>query len=220
MKKRRKGDNSVAVAYVRVSTEDQKLGPEAQRAAIEAWAKQSGRTIVAWHTDTGISGGADLVDRPGLAAAVSDLRSHHAGVLVVAKRDPLARDVYVAATIERAVRAAGARVVGADGAGNGDAPADAFMRTMLDGAAEYERALIRARTRAGLQAKRARGERAGEVPYGFRLAFDGVHVEENPAEQAVIACVRQLRAAGLSLRAIVEECRLAGRLSRAGVRSA
>jgi DNA invertase Pin-like site-specific DNA recombinase len=35
---------------------------------------------------------------------------------------------------------------------------------------EYERALIRARTRAALQAKRARGERVGAVPYGY-LSF-------------------------------------------------
>ncbi|MBK8696886.1 MAG: recombinase family protein [Deltaproteobacteria bacterium] len=60
-----------------------------------------------------------------------------------------------------------ARVVSADGVGNGDTPADQFMRTILDGAAAYERELIRARTRAALKAKRARGERAGNVPWGY-----------------------------------------------------
>jgi DNA invertase Pin-like site-specific DNA recombinase len=39
---------------------------------------------------------------------------------------------------------------------------------IMDAAAAYERALIRARTKAALAAKRARGERSGEVPYGFR----------------------------------------------------
>ena len=43
---------------------------------------------------------------------------------------------------------------------------------MVDAFAEYERAIIRARTRAALAVKRGRGERTGEVPYGFRLAED------------------------------------------------
>lgn len=36
----------------------------------------------------------------------------------------------------------------ADGAGNGEGPEAALMRTLLDTFAAYERALIRARTRA------------------------------------------------------------------------
>jgi hypothetical protein len=78
-----------AVAYLRVSTEDQQLGPEAQRAAIEAWAAREGVQVVAWHLDQGVSGGADVEDRPGLVAA---LRVERAGILLVAKRDRLARE--------------------------------------------------------------------------------------------------------------------------------
>ena len=58
-------------------------------------------------------------------------------------------------------RARGARLVSATGEGNGDSPADAFLRTVIDGAAQYERGLVRARTRAALAVKagasRARG---------------------------------------------------------------
>ncbi len=43
------------------------------------------------------------------------------------------------------------------------------MRLIIDCFAEYERATIGARTRAALQAKKARAERAGELPYGWRL---------------------------------------------------
>src|SRR5262249_5156039 len=152
-----------------------------------------GVTVVAWHTDQGVSGGSDLDDRPGLVAALGELRAAGAGVLIVAKRDRLARDVAVAAAVERAAQACGAQVMAADGAGNGDSPADAFMRTILDAAAAYERALIRARTRAALAAKRDRGERTGEIPNGFRLAEDGVRIESAPEEQKVIATVRELR---------------------------
>jgi hypothetical protein len=47
---------------------------------------------------------------------------------LVAKRDRIARDVLLAGDIERAVEKAGARVVSASGEGNGDSPADVFMR--------------------------------------------------------------------------------------------
>lgn len=211
----RPGDPRLAVAYLRVSTDEQKLGPEAQRAAIETWAAREGVSVVAWHVDAGVSGGSDLDERPALVAALGDLRAARAGVLVLAKRDRLARDVAVAATIEKATAAAGARVVSADGAGNGDSPADAFMRTLLDGAAAYERALIRARTKAALAAKRARGERAGEVPYGFTADAAG-RLTPNPAEQEVVSVIRELRAAGLALRHIVAELERRGLVSRAG----
>lgn len=137
-------------------------------------------------------------------------------MLVVAKRDRVARDVVIAATVERAAILAGARLVSADGTANGDTPADAFMRTVIDGAAAYERGLIRARTKAALAAKAAKGECTGEIAYGFRLAADGIHVEEDPAEQGVIVIVRELRAAGLSQRGIVRELAVRGVVSRGG----
>ena len=58
-------------------------------------------------------------------------------------------------------------------------------------------------TQAALQAKRRKGERTGRVPFGSQLAADGVHLIDNPREQAVIDEIRGLRAAGLSIRAIV-----------------
>lgn len=210
---RRSGDPRIAVAYIRVSTDEQRLGPEAQRAAIEAWAARDGITVASWCTDQGVSGAAELADRPGLLAALDALSVVGGGVLVVAKRDRLARDVVVAATVERAAALCGARVVTADGTANGDTPADAFMRTMLDGAAAYERALIRARTKAALAAKSARGERAGTVPYGYRVGADGVALVENAAERAVLAEVRALRSTGLSMR------RIASTLAERGIAS-
>jgi DNA invertase Pin-like site-specific DNA recombinase len=90
------------------------------------------------------------------------------------------------------------------------------MRGVIDSASRYERALIRARTKAALAAKSAKGERAGELAYGFRLAADGVHVEPDHAERAVLAVVAELRAAGLSQRAIVGALATRGLVSRAG----
>jgi site-specific DNA recombinase len=175
-----------------------------------------GVEVVAWRVDQGVSGGSELDDRPGLVAALGELRLSGAGVVVVAKRDRLARDVYVAATIERAVARSGARVVCADGIGNGETPADAFMKTILDAAAAYERALIRARTKAALAVKKARGESTGTAPFGFRLARDGRRLLPDEKEQGTLAALRGLRTAGLSFRSVRREATSRGLLSRSG----
>jgi DNA invertase Pin-like site-specific DNA recombinase len=212
---RRALDPRLAVAYSRVSTDDQQLGTQAQQAAISAWAQARDLRVVAFHEDT-TSGATAPESRAGLVAALEDLREHRASLLIVARRDRLARDVVVAAMIERAVERVGARVASADGTGNGTGPADEFMRTIVDGAAAYERALIRARTRAALAAKRSRGERVGTIPYGYRLAQDRVHLEVDAREQQVIAMARALRAEGHPLRVVVSELAARGFLSRRG----
>jgi DNA invertase Pin-like site-specific DNA recombinase len=192
---------NVAVGYLRCSTERQDLSPDAQRAAITAWAGRDGVTILSWHEDLAVSGATPLEDRPGLLAAIEAVRAEGAGVLVVAKRDRLARDVLTAALVERLCERAGARVLAADGTGNGDGPEAQLLRTLLDAFAAYERALIRARTRAALAVKKARGERTGGVPMGSRVASDG-RLEVDGVEAAAVARARALRAEGKSLRAI------------------
>lgn len=62
---------------------------------------------------------------------------------------------------------------------------------------------ITALTRKALQAKRRKGERVGQVPYGYQLGADGRTLVEHAGEQRAIGLVRELRASGLSQRAIV-----------------
>ncbi len=193
---------SKAIAYVRVSTNDQAesgAGLAAQRAAIEAYAKRNGLEVTAWNEDAGISGAAAIEDRPGLLAAIGQLR--RGDVLLIAKRDRIARDTFLSLVIEKAVGKRGAVIASADGVGNGDGPADAFMRSIMDAAAQFERGLIRQRTRAAMAAKRRAGERIGEVPFGWDADAEG-NLIENAAEQKVIACILDCRRAGMSLRQI------------------
>lgn len=92
------------------------------------------------------------------------------------------------------------------------------MRTVIDGAAAYERDLIKARTKAALAAKRAKGERIGGVPYGFTLAPNGRQLVEDPEEQATIMRAKQLTLTGLSLRGIARLLAAEGRYNRHGCR--
>ena len=141
------------------------------------------------------------------------------GALVVAKRDRLARDVVLAAMIEQLAARQGARVISAAGEGtDGDEhdPSAQLMRRLVDAFAEYERALIRARTKAALGVKRRRHERVGTVPFGYTLAIDGVRLEPLASEQAVIARALALSASGLSTRAIATTLRADGIAGRSG----
>jgi DNA invertase Pin-like site-specific DNA recombinase len=215
-------DSSRVIGYIRVSTEDQSLGPVAQRQALARWCAANGAELVAVleepHRAGRASGGAELDNRPGLMAALDALAEHGAGVLLVAKRDRLARDVVNMAMIERLAERTGAKVRSAAGEGTDGAndPSAMLMRGMIDLFAQYERALIRSRTSAALAVKKGRGERIGSVPYGSRLAADGVHLEADPAELVALALVRELRAEGLSLRAIGARLTAAGCVPRGG----
>jgi len=204
--KANKGNASKAIGYVRVSTSEQHLGTEAQRAALDAWCAAHDVELVAVYTDHGVSGGAALDKRTALLDALDALKVHGAGLLLVAKRDRLARDVMIAAMVERLASSNGAEIVAADGAGNGDSPEALLMRRMIDAFAEYERQIIKARTRAALRVKRSKGEKTGgQAPFGYRLAADGVHLEQDEDEQRVVSLVKALQADGLSLRAIAAE---------------
>jgi DNA invertase Pin-like site-specific DNA recombinase len=172
--------------------------------------------VIAWHTDH-ICSVTEIEGRAGLLAALTDLRTHGAGVLVVAKRDRIARDVVLAATIEREVAARGARIASVAGEGTeGNDPSSQLMRGISDLFAQHERAMIRARTTAALAAKKARGQRAGELPYGFAVGADGATLVPCEAEQGVIARVREAKARGVALRGIVMELERAGIVSRKG----
>lgn len=204
-----------AVAYIRVSTDDQALGPDAQRAAIAAWAAREGMDLVAEHVDLGVSGAAELDKRPGLVAALDALEA--GDVLVVAKRDRLARDTMAAAMIERLVERAGARIDSADGVGNGDSPEATLLRRMVEAFAAYELQVIRARTRSALAVKRGRGEfTGGQTPVGTRLAADGLHLEADPDEAELVRLVLEARKGGLSFRAIAAELDRQGFRTRKG----
>lgn len=207
-----------AIGYRRVSTSEQAgvgLGLDAQSASIAAAAQRLGMTLAETFTDAGLSGGLPLEQRPGLLAALDAVR--RGDVLIVAKRDRLGRDVLNVAMFERLAERKGARVVSAAGEGtDADDPTSRLMRQIVDSFAEYERAVIRARTRAALAVKKARGERIGGIPYGYRLAADGRMLEHDEAEQHVVDVIRAQRQAGETCRAIADALNGMGFRSRAG----
>lgn len=206
-----------AIAYLRVSTdrETQALGIAAQRTALESWAVRDGIEIAAWFIEE-VSGGASLEKRPVLLEAIAALNDHKAGLLVVQRLDRFSRDPLSAAMAEIEVAKFGARVVTADGVGNGDDPGSRLMKDIGLAAARFERAMIAARTKAAMQVKKARGQSTGTAPYGWRVGEDGKSLVADENEQAVLVRLRGLRANGWSYRAIREEVTRLECLGRTG----
>jgi DNA invertase Pin-like site-specific DNA recombinase len=79
------------------------------------------------------------------------------------------------------------------------------MRRMVAAIAAYERAIIAARTRAALAAKRAKGERTGTERYG-----------RDETERAILIVINDCRAAGFSLKDTAEELNRRGYSTRKG----
>lgn len=214
----------VAVGYLRVAHDESAQDETRQRTAIEAWATRYEVDVASWQLDVGVSGVMPIAERPGLVAAYNALRSHGAGVLVAASAERFSQDALVAWLIERAALEEGATLRTADGSASVapealEPPALAegtWTRGAVDLARAYQRVVIRARTRAALAAKKSRGERVGALPYGYRLAADGVHLEADAREQAVITMVLAFARAGLSQRAIVASLAERGVVGRTG----
>lgn len=163
-----------AVGYLRVSTNEQTNGTglDAQRDAILA----TGHTIVAWYSDEGISGSNGLDKRIGLANALADIKEGKAEALIVYKMDRLARDMMLQESLLRDLWRSGGQIISCSEAESvyckpDDAtdPSRAFIRQVLGAAAEYERAIIKARLMAGRRRHLdAGGNHGGKAPYGWK----------------------------------------------------
>jgi DNA invertase Pin-like site-specific DNA recombinase len=207
---------STAVVYCRVSKIN-KTNPgvslEAQESRAAAWAAGAGRSVDSVHVDRGISGGRSD-NRPALQAALTRACQLKCP-LVVYSLSRLARSVRDTLSIASRLDTAGADLVSLSESLDTTSAAGKMMFRMLAVLAEFERDLVGERTRMALAHLRSQGRKTGGgEPFGFRAA-DG-HLIALPAEQATVARAVELRAAGLSLRAVSRQLALEGRVARTG----
>jgi len=151
------------IAYYRVSTRKQGesgLGLEGQKAAVEAYSKQTGARILASYRE--IESG-KRSDRPELAKALAHSKRSKA-VLVVAKLDRLARNVeFMAKLMNSAV----------DFIALDNPNANRLTIHILAAVAEAEAKATSDRTKAALQAYKARGGKLGAELLPAAEAFQG-----------------------------------------------
>lgn len=175
-----------AAIYARVSTEDQNL--DAQLQSCREWCARMKLEPVEYLDKT--SGAS--VSRRALDRLMADVRKGRIKVVVCYKLDRLGRSlVHLAQMIGEFDGYGTALVCPSQGIDTrADNPAGRLQMHVLMAVAEFERSLIRERTKAGLAAARARGARLGR-PRGSRLDL--------PVEEC-----RAALAKGTSLRAFAQ----------------
>jgi DNA invertase Pin-like site-specific DNA recombinase len=170
------------IAYYRVSTAQQGssgLGLEAQREAVARHIASTGGRLVDEYEE--IESG-KRNDRPQIAAALAACRAKRA-VLVIAKLDRLARNVaFISALMDSGVDFVAA-----------DMPlANRLTVHVLAAVAEHEREMISQRTKAALQAAKARGVKLGNP-----------HLKAGDKRTAALATAERRRLARAKVREIM-----------------
>ena len=135
------------IGYARVSTDDQTL--DLQRDAL----KEAGCERIFEDTAGG------TVERPNLQQALSHLRA--GDTLVVWRLDRLGRSLKDLIARAEELRIQGVGLKSVKEAIDTDSSSGRLIFHIFGALAEFERALIRERTQAGLQAARARGRKGG-----------------------------------------------------------
>ena len=193
------------VAYIRVSTAQQAdhgVSLAAQRAKVEAYASLYDLELVEVIADAGVS--AKTLDRDGLTRALGMLTSGEADGLLVVKLDRLTRSVRdLDSLISRFFSGDRWSLMSVSEQIDTRTAAGRLVLNVLAAVSQWEREAIGERTKAAMAHKKANREyTGGRVPFGWTLADDGIRLLADEAEQAVMTYAHELRASGLSLRAV------------------
>jgi DNA invertase Pin-like site-specific DNA recombinase len=211
------------IGYCRVSTKKQGesgLGLDAQRAAVEAHAKQTGERILSPLYVEVESG--KVSERPELLKALAHCRRSKA-TLCVAKMDRLSRNVAFLATLMES----GVPFVACD-----NPHANRLTLHILAAVAEAEVKAISDRTKAALGAARRRGVKLGSAREGHwdgredrrlvgakRGAVQSAAVRAKKARDAyadLLPIIKPLRDSGATLQAIADRLNSEGHTTRQG----
>ena len=199
-----------AYGYARVSSTDQVNGTslDSQVETIKAYAKMLGIVLVHVFVDAAVSGGKPLAERPEGQRMLVGLNAREAESVIICKLDRGFRSasdclMNVEAWERQGV---GLHILNLGGQTiNTSTPTGKFFITVMAGAAELERNLIKERCNDGRKARKSEGKRIGEVPFGFQVGEDGKTLVENNHEREIISTCHQMRSEGLTIRQIVAE---------------
>lgn len=156
----------ILVPYRRVSTREQAIlgaGLGAQQTHIENGLALRGQRALTWECEDKGKSGKNL-NREGLDAALSLVRSGQASGIIVAKLDRLSRSLLDFAHLMATAEKEGWNIVALDLGVDLQTPAGKMMAGILAVFAEFERNVIIQRTNDGLAEKRAQGVRLGRKP--------------------------------------------------------
>lgn len=211
------------VGYCRVSTEkqaDEGVSLDAQWERLHQYAELYGHELVSVHQDD-LSG--KTLDRPGLKAALADLKKGAEGLLVV-KLDRLTRNVSDLNTLIVEYFADGKwHLHSVNEHIDTRSASGRLVLNMLSSVSQWEREVIGERTKDALNHLKNKGVKLGRAPLGWARAEDvdgdGRRVVQDvESEQETVARIVELREQGLSLRKIGDVLEEEGRKTKRGGR--
>jgi len=144
----------LAVAYLRTSSAASvgadKDSDKRQRAAIEAFAKRAGFTIVEEYYDAAVSGADPVDQRPGFCEMLQRLATNGAKTIIVESPDRFARDLAVQLAGHDMLRGLGIAIIPASAPDffTEDTPTAVLVRQVLGAIAQFEKASIVAKLAA------------------------------------------------------------------------
>lgn len=195
-----------AIGYVRVSTDEQAregISLDSQRAKIQAYCQLNDLELAEVIEDAGKSG-KDL-NREGIQALIGKVQRREIDAVVVYKLDRLSRRVRDTLSLMDLVEKRGIAFHSITERIDTKSAMGKFFLNIMASMNQWERDTISERTRDALRHKIGKGERAGQIPYGFTLSPDGITLLPNEREQEAIALVKALKGKGYTLRAICQE---------------
>ena len=149
-----------AAIYARVSTLDQE--PENQLAELRRYVHARSWPAAVEYVDHGVSGAKDR--RPALDRLIRDARRRKVDVLICWRLDRLGRNLRHLVTLLDELHAVGVAFVSLGEGIDCTTPAGRLQLHVLAALAEFERARIAERVRAGLARAKANGQRLGQKP--------------------------------------------------------
>ena len=206
-----------AIGYIRVSTEKQAdfgVSLEAQEAKIRAMAVVQGADLAEAIIDAGES--AKSLNRPGMERLLALVDAGAVDVVIIAKLDRLTRSVADLAELLKRFEKRGVSLVDVADSLDTRSAAGRLVLNIMVSVSQWEREAIGERTRDAMGHKKAKGERVGTIPFGYRVAADGVQLEADDHEQSILTRMRTLKAGGLTTRAIAVELNREGFTTRRG----
>ncbi len=159
-----------AAAYLRVSTDNQAMedsyGLPAQKEAILTYASNQGIEVVVFFIDDCCSGA--TLDRPGLQQLLKESSLKKFDVVLVAKMDRIARELFYSLFIEKELLINGANIVSVSEPVSGSDPMNTAFRQLMGVFAQLEKSMITMRMSGGRKQKaHAGGYFGGRAAYGY-----------------------------------------------------
>jgi DNA invertase Pin-like site-specific DNA recombinase len=171
--------------YARVSTLNGQQDPEMQLSELREYAGRRSLTIFREYVDEGVSGSKE--SRPALNQLISDARRCRFDAVLVWKIDRFGRSLKHLVNTLADLNAYGIAFISLRDNLDLSTPSGRLMFQIIGAMAEFERALIQERVKAGLRNAKAKGKRIGR-----------------PRQQVDSLLVLKLRSEGFSWRRISE----------------